>query len=91
MSRPKPKTQKQLEAQVADWNAKYKVGQLVRYYPTLGNRDRWETHTTSSNAYVLSGHTAVVHLLSKSGCVALDNLEAYAPVPEQFKKLAEGA
>jgi hypothetical protein len=85
--RPKQKSQAELEAQVAEWNAKHRVCALVKYYPVRG-RDQWETCTTNSEAWVLSGHTAVVGLTGKSGCFALDNIEPYAPVPD-LKKMLE--
>lgn len=58
------------EKEVADWNARVKVGDTVEY--------RWfpeaepEIFKTRTEAEVLSGHTAVVWLEGKSGCVSCD-------------------
>lgn len=63
------------DRQVADWNNAVQVGKEVDY--------RSDPHAapqrfkTRCHAEVLSGHTAVVWLEGKSGCVAL---EACTPV-----------
>src|SRR3990167_1999433 len=64
------------EKQVADWNNAVSVGQLVDYrgHPHA-EPQRFKTRTL---AEVLSGHTAVVWLEGKAGCVTLD---ACTPVP----------
>lgn len=70
------KTPLQLEAQCADWNAKYPIGTSVRYYRRCYPRDDFAgIFTTKSEAKVLSGHSAVVWLNGKSGAVSLDALE----------------
>lgn len=64
------------DKQVADWNNAVHVGQEVDY--------RSDPHAapqrfkTRCHAEVLSGHTAVVWLEGKSGCVSVD---ACTPVP----------
>jgi hypothetical protein len=63
------------EKQVADWNKAVRVGQEVDYRSDPGAEpQRFETRSV---AEVLSGHTAVVWLEGKSGCVTL---EACTPV-----------
>ena len=68
------KTEKQLpEDQCAKWNAENpNLGITVTYFPVKG-RMQWEIRKTSSKAYTLSGHTAVIHLEGKAGCVAIDH------------------
>ena len=58
------------EQEVADWNARVKIGDLVEYrsYPEAAP----QTFKTRTEAQVLSGHTAVVWLVGKSGCVYCD-------------------
>lgn len=65
------------EQQVADWNNLVGMGQEVDYrsYPEA-EPQRFKTRT---EACVLSGHTAVVWLEGKSGCVTV---ESCAPVVE---------
>lgn len=55
---------------VEKWNAKVSVGDAVEYrsYPEAEP----QTFTTQTAAEILSGHTAVVWLNGKSGCVCLD-------------------
>jgi hypothetical protein len=63
---------------VADFNERVKVGDLVAYSEVigLGMPTIYETQTL---AQVLSGHTAVVWLAGKSGCVAVEHCKP-APV-----------
>lgn len=68
-----------LALQVEKWNLKHPVGTLVEYHPVIGEPAH-ELRKTRTRADVLSGHTAVVWLEGKSGCVALD---ACVPVPER--------
>lgn len=56
---------------VDDWNARVRVGATVEYSEVRG--DPAETFTTSTPAEVLSGHTAVVWLNGKSGCVCISH------------------
>ena len=64
------KRRKNPEKEVAAWNAKVGVGDTVEYrdYPEAEP----QTFTTRTPAEVLSGHTAVVWLNGKSGCVCVD-------------------
>jgi hypothetical protein len=56
---------------VDTWNHQVKVGDLVNYLD-----DHGELHITRtrSQAIVLGGHTAVVWIDGKPGCVALDRV-----------------
>lgn len=74
-SRRRPPTTAELEQQCRDWNARYPVGTFVEFYPVAGEPD-YRTRKTRSEAYVLSGHTAVIFLENESGCVALDHCAA---------------
>ena len=58
------------------WNRLYPIGTEVKYHPVIGEPAH-RLRKTRGEAYVLSGHTAVVFLESESGCVAL---EACIPV-----------
>lgn len=60
------------EKAVERWNRKYPIGTNVRFYSVKGGRTFKDTKTTTA-AYVLSGHTAVVFVEGVTGCVALDN------------------
>lgn len=55
---------------VSDWNARVNVGAAVEYSEVIGMGTP-QKFTTATPAQVLSGHTAVVWLNGKSGCVAL--------------------
>lgn len=48
---------------------------MVKYFPVIGERSTFTPYETKSPAYILSGHTAVLHLKGKSGCVAVDACE----------------
>lgn len=69
MSTRKKPTKAQLEHQVAAFNRQIAVGDEVDYFAVIedGVSQRYKTR---SPAEVLSGHTAVVWLEGKSGCVA---------------------
>ena len=55
---------------VNDFNAVVKVGDTVEYWEVIGMGEP-ERFVTESEAEVLGGHTAVVWLKGKRGCVAL--------------------
>jgi hypothetical protein len=59
---------------VADWNAKHPIGTEVCFHPVIG-RSECRAGKTTSLAWVLSGHTAVVFLSSERGCVAIEACE----------------
>jgi len=60
--------------QAAAWNLANPVGTRVRYFPVI-DAVRYVETTTRSEAFVLSGHTAVVFVEGVSGCVAIEALE----------------
>lgn len=51
------------------WNDNVPVGSTVEYRAAPGEQPK--TYTTRTAAEVLSGHTAVVWLEGKAGCVAV--------------------
>jgi hypothetical protein len=65
------KTSVKREREVADWNRRHGVGALVKYHRIIGEGEGVATKTRSE-AWVLSGHTAVVMVEGVSGCVALE-------------------
>jgi hypothetical protein len=69
MANKKRPSIKQLEQEVAAFNRRFNVGDPVEYMEVIdsGNSQRF---TTRSEAQILSGHSAVVWLNGKSGCVA---------------------
>lgn len=75
--RRKVKTTAQLEAQAAAWNQQHAVGTLVDYAEILGDPPDLRAKTRSE-AEVLSGHTVVVWLEGKSGCVCIEHCEPVA-------------
>lgn len=62
---------------VALFNATVSIGDTVEYSEVLG--DPPQVFTTRSSASVLSGHTAVVWLNGKTGCVCVDHCKKVAP------------
>lgn len=71
MSR-KPNPQKEVDA----WNARVSIGDTVEYVDHPGAPT--EKFTTASAAEALSGHTAVVWLNGKSGCVCVSHCKPVA-------------
>ncbi|MEX3960116.1 hypothetical protein [Trinickia sp. EG282A] len=65
------KTSVKLERVVADWNRRHGVGALVKYHRIIGEGEGVATKTRSE-AWVSSGHTAVVMVEGVSGCVVLE-------------------
>jgi hypothetical protein len=63
-------TKPALDKQVDAWNAKVKVGDKVEYrsHPEAEP----QIFTTRTEAEILSGHTVVVWLNGKAGCVDVD-------------------
>ena len=55
------------------WNKDFPVGTEV-----IVRKDSGETHRgkTTSEAYMLSGHTPVIHVSGISGCYLLNRVEA---------------
>lgn len=70
-----PKTEAQLQAQCDAWNKAHAVGTVVSFENIVGEG---ETHRGASTtpAQMLGGHTAVIWLEGKSGCVCLDHCTA---------------
>ena len=70
------------EKAAAKWNQRFPVGTRVHYWSVLpdarGRGGKAKYTVTRSEAYVLSGHTAVVFVEGVSGCVALSHLD---PLP----------
>lgn len=60
------------DLKVENWNLKFPVGSRV--IVTKDDKSQLETYTTSE-AYVLSGHTPVIHLSGVSGCYLLDRVK----------------
>ena len=58
-----------------DWNEKHPIGTTVSYRPVVGASEH-TVHRTRTRAQVLGGHTAVIWLEGKTGCIALDAIEA---------------
>ena len=74
-ARTKRNTLAQLQKQCDEWNAANEVGTTVSYEEIIGEG---ETHRAPSysEAQVLSGHSAVIWLEGKRGCVSLDHCTA---------------
>ena len=53
------------------WNNEHGIGTLVQFWP-VRNRLEYQICRTTSAAWLLSGHTAVVMITGVRGCVALD-------------------
>lgn len=79
MPAPKRPTAAELQAQCDAWNAANPSGTLVSYESIKG-RGETSRHHTNGEAEVLNGHSAVIWLLGKSGCVALNHC---TPVAEE--------
>jgi len=60
------------QKEVDNWNAKHPIGTKVLRYKHMDFREPAPIETkTISAAWVLSGHTAVIQIENKTGCVAL--------------------
>lgn len=75
MAKRRGKTQKTLERECKEWNDKYPVGTLVKYFPVIGEYQHYKVYPTLTPAELLSGHTPVLWLKGKGGCVALEACE----------------
>jgi hypothetical protein len=58
---------------VEAWNAKHPIGTAVT---VLKDNDEAVTGETRSEAFVLSGHSAVIFVTGVSGCYALERVKA---------------
>lgn len=61
---------------VDEWNNEHEIGMPVRFW-TGFREGEGELGKTTSSAYLLSGHTAVVMIDNASGCIALSHVEAH--------------
>lgn len=77
MPAPKRPSPAALQKQCDAWNAKHPVGTTISYEEIQG---RGETHrgASVSEAQVMGGHSAVIWIDGKSGCVDLDHCTAVA-------------
>lgn len=66
---------KALEAEVRAFNMRFRVGDEVEYFEVIG-ASKAERYRTRTEAQILSGHTAVVWLEGKSGCVCCSHVFA---------------
>lgn len=71
MSRTR-KSPAQLQREVDQWNDRVKIGDRVLYSEVLGMTESKE-YVIATAAELLSGHTPVVWLEGKSGCVAISH------------------
>lgn len=72
MQQPDPA---QLQRRCDTFNAAHPIGTRVRYFHVIGERKNSKVYKTRTIAQVLSGHTAVIWLEGKPGCVCLDAIE----------------
>jgi hypothetical protein len=73
------KSEVELQTECDRWNEKYPIGTLVEYFRLINPLEEPEgRYVTRSAAQVMGGHSAVIWLQGKSGCVALE-----ACVPEE--------
>lgn len=77
MPAPKRPTAAQLQKQCDNWNAKHPVGKAIVYESIRGEGESHRGESTSE-AEVLGGHSAVIWISGKSGCVDLDHCFALA-------------
>lgn len=73
----RPPTLKQLQEEVSTWNTNYQVGQSVTV--EKDNGEIVATNTTSA-AYILGFHTAVIHVEGIAGCYLLSRVRAKGSV-----------
>lgn len=59
-----------------NWNRSVRIGDQVQYRNSLNQPFESKSYTVETVAQLLSGHTAVVWLKEKSGCVAVRNCRA---------------
>lgn len=75
MPAPKRPTAAQLQKQCDKWNAANAVGTTVSYQEIRGEGETFRGKS-NSEAQMLSGHTAVIWIKGKSGCVCLEHCTA---------------
>lgn len=68
-----------LKRQCEAFNSSHPIGSTVRCWKGLrGDGPGYIGQVREPGAYVLSGHTAVVHLTGVSGCIAVTHVEGVA-------------
>lgn len=77
MPAPKRPTAAQLQKQCDKWNAKSPIGTTVAFEEIVGRGETFRGKS-SSEAQVMGGHSAVIWLDGKSGCVDLEHCTAVA-------------
>lgn len=77
MPAPKRPNLAQLEKQCAIWNAAYPIGTTVSFEFIRGEGETYRGKS-KTEAQVMGGHTAVIWLEGKSGCLNLDHCTAVA-------------
>jgi hypothetical protein len=75
MSTPKP------QREADEFNERFSVGDLIGYSELIG--EKLTPYRTRTEASVLSGHTAVVWLEGKAGCVCVSHCVAMEPEPQR--------
>jgi hypothetical protein len=75
-AKPRAESSARQYERVVDFNAHCPVGTPVTVERDNG---RTEETVTTSEAYMMSGHTAVVHLQGIAGCYALERVKAIPP------------
>lgn len=76
MSRLRP-SQVQLQRQCDAFNAKFSIGSTILVHPGTLRDDPIVTQVAAPGAYVLGGHTAVVQVEGRHGCIALTHVRPY--------------
>lgn len=67
-------TQKQMQAECDDFNAKHPIGTLIWVFPGDVRGRLAEVNVVEPGAYILYGHTAVVQVSGRHGCIALTHV-----------------
>lgn len=81
MSKTKP------EREADEFNERFAVGDLVGYSELIG--EKLTPYRTRTEASVLSGHTAVVWLEGKAGCVCVSHCMPINPEPQRDTQTAD--
>lgn len=77
MPAPKRPTAAQLQQQCDKWNVANQVGTTVSFEELVGRGETFRGKS-ASEAQVMGGHSAVIWLEGKSGCVDLGHCTAVA-------------
>lgn len=77
MKRPPPPNPLAMKAAVDDFNARYVPGTIVKCWTGVMHDGEPKIGAVREpGAYILSGHTPVVHIEGVSGCVSLSHVRA---------------